>query len=1388
MDETKDNQQKIKEEKTWQSKTSTKVLVIIGLLLLIGIICYLGRGSINSETSQLNQANSKLMIPLYKQSNLINQNTSLAGINYTYAYNGLYNFYLTNNSNMAKSARFEYQGYSFVFDTTQSQAQWYNSNTKAISGGILNPQNTILETNGNTATYLAGGGAANLTYTLSGNSLKENIVIPISLIPNNVSNADFFRYKVNIYYNNSLSTCVNNNCSTHASNYNINTQGSITFQDSNGDTITTIPPPIITDNDGSTYLGTWFLTLNNGVDSWYLGVPATLKQTIPNATISIDPTFNIPSLPAGGSYDLNVTTYSNNATALNPNNIAPYDSLVGYWTFDQDSATTAFDLSNKHNNGTYTSGAYTSPSCGLYGNGACFNGVTTGQFISVSNSNSLNFNNFTSFSISSWFKAGSARSQLRAIVNKFSSGPQYALYLTGTGALRGEVADGLFDNTITSSSAYDDGNWHYAVFIRDTTTHNLSLYVDGASVATQVADQTGDLTNPIVLSIGNFGAASVRVWNGSIDDLMIFNSTLTPTQISAIYNNQSQRFYPIGTHTLPQIHLTGGNYTDNTVNVSVGFETNLGTNISIRVGTWNITNGYNDISNSIAGDLNNGLVAYYHADNVTGNGNVVTGKVGNALSFNGVNNMVSLGNASTLSLSGNYSISLWFNTSYQSGYQDILNKFSSTGNMNYYMFVQAGFLKFESNINGTTSQILSSPKILSNNTWYNAVIVYNGTNENLYLNGYLNNSLVKNGTVMTNNIVATIGGHYTGIESFNGSIDEVRLWNRPLSSAEIATMYGNESTGQTDPNMNRTGLAGEWLFNQSFSYYLPLNSPVLDTSGNGNNGILGGMFNITDASGNGNNGLLRGGVNLLSAGQYNQSFNIDGFTGFVNVSNPARTATPKVTVSAWINTPTISLRQVIFDHQATASPYYGYTLQILNRKILWGVKASNIAENDQVGATVLNSSQWYYVTATYDGTNQNTYINGVLDATHVLGGDINYTVGTSAYMGVAQDGTSFHNNGQIDELMIYNRSLSQLEISQLYTKGRANWAYTTPQNLTENTKTFNYASSPGIVSCWLDGVTDSCGGINNGTLVGGANWTNTNRGTIGNVTLGINGSNYARASSPILSSVSLTGSLSAWFNLNTLKATNTYSGIAGNDNGNTSLNGADVYVDYGTGKIVFEVSNSTVVNKVTTTNSFASPGNWYHVVGTWNGTGVNTYVNGALISSTPQTVNVTPAYNFTIGEDGAVSSFMYTNGYIDEVAVWNRSLNASEIQQIYLGSKRHQSNNTFTMPTGTSNLLTEFTFLSNAYNFYTPWITSGIVIKGMTSFVSTICDTFATTGLCNCNENYTVTSNAVLATGSLILNGTGTLNIGSYNITNVSTLYGSIGCKVWGGNGGYIGK
>ena len=120
--------------------------------------------------------------------------------------------------------------------------------------------------------------------------------------------------------------------------------------------------------------------------------------------------------------------------------------------------------------------------------------------------------------------------------------------------------------------------------------------------------------------------------------------------------------------------------------------------------------------------------------------------------------------------------------------------------MNYGLYmtssevVRAGFEQFSTG----TNYFISSPSKYNNGQWHYAVVTYDGSTLGLYIDGTQVGSLSTSGASPDNTGTQPlrVGANSQASNSFfNGNIDEVRVWNRGLSSQEVAdTFSGNFST------------------------------------------------------------------------------------------------------------------------------------------------------------------------------------------------------------------------------------------------------------------------------------------------------------------------------------------------------------------------------------------------------------------------------------------------------------------------------------------------------------------------------------------------------------------------------------------------------------------
>lgn len=149
------------------------------------------------------------------------------------------------------------------------------------------------------------------------------------------------------------------------------------------------------------------------------------------------------------------------------------------------------------------------------------------------------------------------------------------------------------------------------------------------------------------------------------------------------------------------------------------------------------------------------------------------------------------------------------------------------------------------------------------NSWNHLAATYDGYFMRIYLNGQLMGTKEVTGTYTGNENGITIGNQPGKFESFKGSLDELRIWNRALSQCEIINnMQTCELNGDYSDNYNglssQLGLSAYYRFNQGL---INLSNPeyaiLADSSGNGNHGTLNN-FALTSTSSNWVQGKVNG--------------------------------------------------------------------------------------------------------------------------------------------------------------------------------------------------------------------------------------------------------------------------------------------------------------------------------------------------------------------------------------------------------------------------------------------------------------------------------------------------------------------------------------------------
>ncbi len=541
---------------------------------------------------------------------------------------------------------------------------------------------------------------------------------------------------------------------------------------------------------------------------------------------------------------------------------------VAAYSFDAGAGSQVADVSGAGIEMTLRNGA--TWSAGRFGKAASFDGIND---FAVANfaSPSLNLAGGR-FTISAWINPRS-NAGWQMIVNKPHGSSHSSPYFDwslhremGTGKIVAFL--GCDRQQRASSSATPLNAWTHVAVTYDGTS--LRHYINGVLDRTTALSCSVTNTNSMAIRIGA-NAGSGEVMNGLIDDVRIYDATLSAAQILTdmstpleapsvpdssptvvsiasptsgstvsgavtISANASSGFGIAGVQFRVNGQNVGGE--DRTVPYSTSWETTLAPNGSYEISavardvSGNLTNSIATavtVNNSAAPPpspppSSGGAIAAYSFDgqsgtavqDVSGQGNSLAlvngplwsaGRFGTALSFDGVNDSATA-NAynAALNLTGrSLTLSAWVNPRSNSTWQMIVNKPFTTGHREPYfewsMHREAATGRLAAYLGCDRRQLLSNAPVPAN-AWTHVAVTYDGTSLRHYINGALDRSTSISCAVSnTNSAPIRIGSNGGGGEVLNGLIDDVRIYNRPLTAAQIqADMATALPSAGSDPS------------------------------------------------------------------------------------------------------------------------------------------------------------------------------------------------------------------------------------------------------------------------------------------------------------------------------------------------------------------------------------------------------------------------------------------------------------------------------------------------------------------------------------------------------------------------------------------------------------
>lgn len=326
--------------------------------------------------------------------------------------------------------------------------------------------------------------------------------------------------------------------------------------------------------------------------------------------------------------------------------------------------------------------------------------------------------------------------------------------------------------------------WNHVAFtwVSSSASNNHKIYINGdlAAQQTRTGSVIGTTDN---FTIGNW-FETVDYWSGSIDEVRIWNTERTATQIKQYYNTQLR-----------------------------GVETGL-------AGYWNMNNGVGGAIDDLSNNTNIG--------SFRGTSPPFWTPTQYSVDFNGTTSYINLQTGSILNTQYG-TIECWAKSDNPTGgtNQHLINRRNT--NVGTFSITKAAANVWNSQVRlaAAPATPINTSATTATTNWTHLAATYDGSLLRLYVNGILQSSASAVGVLDTASFTAyNIGRNTSAVAYFDGKIDEVRIWNYPKTATEIGRDYTRQMIG------NEPGLIGYYRLNEGTG------TTAGDSSGNNNTGSI----------------------------------------------------------------------------------------------------------------------------------------------------------------------------------------------------------------------------------------------------------------------------------------------------------------------------------------------------------------------------------------------------------------------------------------------------------------------------------------------------------------------------------------------------------------------
>jgi hypothetical protein len=912
------------------------------------------------------------------------------------------------------------------------------------------------------------------------------------------------------------------------------------------------------------------------------------------------------------------------------------NGLVAYWKMDESSGTLT-DLSGNGYTGTW-GGTGSHYGAGKYGKGAVFNG--TNDVVTTNVPSDIVGVGTTSYSMAAWIYAASPvqNYQYPTILGGQTTvggcGSLYGLGVTieGMGVVEGigfsvppDPSGACYASSGVADTNVNENEWHHYTGVFDAKTRQITLYKDGKNIGSDTWATSGNIEwDPGTYF--NIGGGFGNFFPGNMDEARVYTRALSPTEVTQLYN-----FAPG------------------------------------PVGYWKL-------------DENTGISAYdASGNNQTGtlvnSPEWVSGRLGNAVKFNGNNESIQIDDSAVLSPTNAMTVELWAKSSSLSTSDRIISKF-------YNSIAQHSWTMHLSGVDNTQLFVCIASTLADDcendgytstgfweaNVWHHLTFVFDGSQStnSTRLKLYKDGNYVPFGgfqgtipaSIQDSTVPITIGNMYSGTSgnSFNGNIDDVKIYNYARTPGQIVE---DMNASHPAPGSPVGSPYLDWDFDEGYSTVLHDTGSTGTHTGatnatwtaSGKNGKAL-TYNGTSHYSNTSSALDLSGVNTMSVSFW---LNWDAYANDDDLALESSTNFNSndggIIIDPNSGTPCSGSVQVAYNNQSTA----GYRAECMSRPSAgvwhhWAITFNYTASGD--------------IRIYIDGVEQVTSVYNENNVSSPAGNFGNYS-----WYFMSRAGSSLFGAGKMDNFRIYTFELTPDQVKTEYNSGMSQVMgslSTSSTGVASNSSTDSYCPPGQSTTCvgpiaeWKfdentgSSAYDTSGNSNTATFQNDTKWSTGKTGAAAK----FDGStDYISVASSSFYQMSTNFSYEAW-------VMRTSDESVEKDIFMTQDNWIDFYLrnfhDINV-RVRYTDWTGDTLGCSTWTDGIAPLNTWTHYAVTMDSSVLRLYINGKQCNSLTVTKTIgpgTPAFIIGAYQAGGLYSM---NGLIDNLTVYNYARTPAQI-------------------------------------------------------------------------------------------------------------------------------